>query len=219
MKNKIQVVGLALAVALAIVGRGWTAEIIRVACMGDSITYGAGVENRDQNNYPMVLGKLLGEKYEVKNFGVSGATLLKQGDKPYWNLNEFKAVTEFAPNIVVIKLGTYDSKPQNWAHKTEFAADLTALIEHFQNLPSKPHVWACLPVPVYQDKWGINEKTVADEIIPIIKQVAKAKHVPVIDLRAALTGHGDMFPDGVHPNAAGAALLAKAVAGALTARK
>ena len=95
---------------------------IRLACVGDSITYGSGLSEREVNSYPAVLQKLLGEGYDVKNFGVSGATLLKSGDKPYWKQSEFKSATAFNPNIVVIKLGTNDTKPQNWSHKEEFAA-------------------------------------------------------------------------------------------------
>src|SRR2546427_157899 len=95
---------------------------IRVACVGDSITYGSGVAGRETNSYPAVLGRCLGPRFEVRNFGVSGATLLKQGDKPYWNLPAFQDVSEFQPNAIVLKLGTNDSKPQNWAHKAEFAA-------------------------------------------------------------------------------------------------
>jgi acyl-CoA thioesterase I len=189
---------------------------IRVACVGDSITFGAGVEKRNENNYPTVLGKLLGDGFVVKNFGNSGSTLLKNGDKPYWKQGEFKAASEFLPNIVVIKLGTNDSKPQNWKHKDQFAADLTALVEHFQALETKPKVYLCRPVPVYQDKWGINEKTVHDEVIPLIEKVASEKKLTVIDLHQALSDVKQHFPDGVHPNAAGAKLLAEAVHAALT---
>src|SRR5882672_9957229 len=77
---------------------------IRVACVGDSITFGAGVENREINNYPVVLGRLLGSRFEVRNFGVSGATLLKKGDKPYWNEPAFKQVDGFAPQAVLLML-------------------------------------------------------------------------------------------------------------------
>ena len=77
-------------------------EVGRVACAGDSITYGAGVANRGKNNYPKVLGGLLGAGYESRNFGVSGATLLKKGDHPYWRTGAFKAATAFKPHIVII---------------------------------------------------------------------------------------------------------------------
>jgi lysophospholipase L1-like esterase len=190
-------------------------EPIRVACIGDSITFGAGVENRNVNHYPLVLNKLLGDKYVVKNFGVSGATLLKQGDKPYWNLKEFKDAGDFNPNLIVIKLGTNDTKPQNWKNGAEFAGDLAAMVDHFAALPAKPKIFLCLPVPVYETKWGINEKDLTAGVIPAIKKVAEEKKLPTIDLYAALTNHPEMFPDKIHPNAAGAELLAKTVAGAI----
>ena len=188
---------------------------LRVACVGDSITHGAGVEQREKNHYPKVLGELLGANYEVKNFGRSGATLLKKGDLPYWKTGEFKGATDFAPQIVIIKLGTNDSKPQNWAHKAEFAADARALVEHFQSLPSKPKVYVCLPVPVYETKWGINETVVKGEVITTLQQVAKEMKLPSIDLYAALSGKAALFPDKIHPNAAGAKVIAETVAKAL----
>lgn len=216
--SKISAVALVVGALLASRGPAVAADAIRVACVGDSITFGAGVEKREVNNYPVVLGQLLGSGYETKNFGVSGATLLKAGDHPYWKTGAFKAATDYAPKIVVIKLGTNDSKPQNWKHKEQFAADLRALVEHFAGLPSQPKIYLCLPAPVYQERWGINEPVVKGEVIPLIQQVAKDKGLAVIDLYGALSGHAEMFPDKIHPNAAGAALLAKTVHAALTAK-
>jgi acyl-CoA thioesterase I len=184
---------------------------IRIACVGDSITYGAGVENRESNNYPAVLGRLLGPRYDVRNFGVNGATLQKQGDKPYWNETAFREVSEFDPQVVVLMLGTNDTKPQNWKHGEEFAADLRAMLDHFTGLPAHPKIWVCLPVPVYQTQWGINEATLKGEIIPIIEQVAKEKNVPTIDLHTALSDCPQYFPDHVHPNAAGVGTMSMTV--------
>lgn len=185
--------------------------VVRVACVGDSITYGAGVENREHNNYPAVLGGLLGSRFEVRNFGVSGATLLRKGDKPYWNEAAFRQVTEFDPQVIVLMLGTNDTKPQNWKHGEEFAADLGAMLDHFAGLPAHPKIWVCLPVPVYQTQWGINEATLHGEVIPIIERVAKEKNVPTIDLHTALSNCPQYFPDHVHPNAAGAGTMSMTV--------
>jgi lysophospholipase L1-like esterase len=185
--------------------------VVRVACVGDSITYGAGVENHESNNYPAVLGRLLGPKFEVRNFGFNGATLLRKGDKPYWNELEFDLVTEFDPQVIVLMLGTNDTKPQNWKHGEEFAADLRAMLDHFAGLPELPKIWVCLPAPVYQTQWGINEATLKEEIIPIIERVAKEKNVPTIDLHTALSNCPQYFPDHVHPNAAGAGTISMTV--------
>ena len=54
---------------------------VKAACIGNSITYGAFIANRDQNSYPAQLQAYLGD--EVRNYGVSGRTLLTQGDYPY----------------------------------------------------------------------------------------------------------------------------------------
>src|ERR1043166_2244805 len=187
----------------------------RVACIGDSITYGSGLEGRESNSYPSVLQHLLGEKFEVKNFGASGATLLKKGDKPYWKEKVFKNATDFKPNIVIIKLGTNDSKPQNRTNITDFASDLRAMVEHFAALESQPRIYLCLPVPVYKTQWGINEDSVANEVIPAIRKVAAEKKITVIDLHTALADKKEMFPDNVHPNVAGAKLIAETVCAAI----
>ena len=191
---------------------------IRVACVGDSITFGAGVENRQTNCYPVVLGKLLGARYDVRNFGVSGATLLKNGDLSYWKLPRFEQLSEFAPQVIILALGTNDSKPQNWKYGDEFADDLSAMLDHFAALPSHPKIWVCLPPPVYQTKWGINEATVIGQIIPVLKQVARTKKVPTIDLHQALSDRPQYFPDQIHPNAIGAGMMAMTVFTALKGR-
>lgn len=188
---------------------------LRIACVGDSITYGSTVEDREQNHYPRVLDKLLGESAETRNFGISGATLLKKGDNPYWELDAFEEATAYEPDVVVIKLGTNDSKPRNWEHKAEFEADLAAMIDHFANLSSEPKIWVCLPAPVYESRWGISDEVVKGEIIPIVEKVAAEKGVPTIDIYHALSGRPDWFPDHVHPNADGAAVMAVTIYNAL----
>ena len=84
-------------------------KTLRVACVGDSITYGSGIKDRHHDSYPAVLGRWLGPGWDVRNFGVSGATLLKKGDLPYFKQKNHEAAVAFTPDIVVIMLGTNDS--------------------------------------------------------------------------------------------------------------
>ncbi|MBT7742935.1 MAG: hypothetical protein HN727_14105 [Opitutae bacterium] len=191
----------------------------RIACVGDSITFGAAIKDRTKNCYPAQLGRMLGEKFEVRNFGVNGATLLKKGDKPYWKLKAYANARDFQPEVVVIKLGTNDSKPRNWKHKEEYVADYMVLIESFRKLASKPVVWLCYPVPAYPGRWGITDKVMKEEVMPRLDEVAKKSGCKVIDLYSALSDKKEMFPDLVHPNAKGATLIAEAVSSAIKAGK
>jgi len=124
-------------------------------------------------------------------------------------------VSEFAPHAVVLMLGTNDSKSHNWKFKAEFADDLRAMVDHLGALPSKPRIWLCLPVPAYGTRWGISEEIVHGEIIPLIKQVAAERKLPLIDMYTALSKRPALFPDTIHPNADGTALMAKTVSEAL----
>jgi len=187
---------------------------IRVTCVGDSITFGAGTTKG--NAYPAQLGRMLGAKWTVRNFGVSATTLLKQGDYPYQHTGAFKKALASRPDVVVIKLGTNDTKPQNWVHKDEFIADYEDLIGQFAALPSKPRIFLCRPAFVPgTGNYGINEAGVLEEI-PLLDQIAAATSATVIDPHAALKEHPEMLPDRVHPNNQGAAILAKTVYQALT---
>ena len=190
-------------------------DAVRVACIGDSITYGVRIKNRNRDSYPSVLGRMLGDGYWVKNFGVSARTLLNKGDHPYMKEKAYQDALAFNPNIVVIKLGTNDSKSFNWKYKEDFTKDLQTMVDAFKALPAQPKIYLCYPSKSYRTGDNINDDIISKEIIPMIKKVAKKNHLPVIDLHAAMDGMPELFPDKVHPNEEGAKVMAKAVYQAL----
>lgn len=192
------------------------AEPIKVACVGDSITQGAGAAKG--KSYPSQLQELLGDKYKVGNFGISGRTLLKKGDFPYWKEKKYQDALAMEPAIVVIMLGTNDTKPQNWKFEAEFAADYRELVKSFQALKSKPKIFVCRPVPVPgKGNYGINEENIQKEI-PRVDALAKELGCGVIDMHAALEKTPELLPDRVHPNTAGAGEMAKAAAKAIAGK-
>lgn len=190
-----------------------TTQPIRVACVGDSITEGFTIDHPEKNGYPADLNRILGNDYLVKNFGAGGTTCLLKGDRPF--INDFRHFyeksTDFKPNIVVLMLGTNDSTPANFAHKDDFAHDLGQLIDHYQAIDPKPRVYVCLPAPAFSGAYHISDDNI-NQLIPIIREVAKKKDLPLIDVNAVLKDHPKDFSDGIHPNAEGAKLLAETVA-------
>jgi lysophospholipase L1-like esterase len=188
------------------------ASQIKISCIGNSITSGTSTSG----TYVTTLGKLLGTTaYKIENDGVSGTTLLKSGDHPYWKEGKFNQVFALKPDIVTIKLGTNDTKPQNWdAHYGEFKKDYLAMIDTLNTLSSKPKIWIVLPVPCWANQYNIRDSAL-QKIIPLLKQIGQEKNLPVIDANTPLKTFSKYFSDGVHPNAAGSDTIAYVIYRAL----
>jgi len=184
-------------------------KVIRVACVGDSITEGSGADRG--MSYPEQLQKLLGTGWIVGNFGRSGCTLLKKGDIPYWNESVYRSALSFRPDVVVIMLGTNDTKPQNWRYREEFVGDYLELVESFRALATRPRIHVCLPCPVFgEGNFDITAECLA-EYLELIQDLATRQSLGLIDLHSVLRGKPRLIPDRVHPSTEGAAEMAKAV--------
>ena len=184
-------------------------DAVRVACIGNSITDGFGIGMSPVKGYPAVLQKKLGEGYLVKNFGVSARTMMNKGDLPYMNELAWRDAKAFNPNIVVIKLGTNDSKTHNWVHGAdEYRQSMQAMIDTLKALPSKPKIYLCSPIPAFKDSWTISDSVIVNGEMPIIKKLAKKNKCQFIDLHTSYTYGDMMLNDGIHPNAKGAAKMA-----------
>jgi lysophospholipase L1-like esterase len=188
---------------------------VKLACVGDSITKGFGTKR----SWPDQIGEMLGNRWVVQNFGVNGATLMNSGDKPYQTLGAFTSAVGFAPDVVVIMLGTNDTKPHNWKNfASDYEKDYRDLIGKFARLESKPRIFICNPPYIAKDgNWGINEADTKTQI-PVIEKLARSLNAGIIDVHAALEGHDELIPDKVHPNTEGATLIAEAVFKALTGK-
>ena len=193
-------------------------EAVRVACIGNSITDGSGIDMADSHGYPAQLQRLLGTGYHVRNFGVGARTLLNQGDHPYMKELAWRDAQAFQPDIVVIKLGTNDSKDYQW-NQQQYEQDYQAMIDTLKALPSKPAIYLCTPIRAFKDKWGITDSVIVNGVIPSIQKVARRNHLTVIDLHGVITEKKDMTGDSIHPNDKGAGLIAKAVADMLNPKK
>ena len=190
-------------------------DAIKVACIGNSITDGFGIDMRTAYGYPAQLQQLLGKDYWVKNFGVSARTMLNKGDYPYMNEMAWKDALAFKPDIVIIKLGTNDSKPENWQYGAEFKQDLQQMITTLRK-NNNPKIFLCTPIPAFKPTWNISDSVIVNNIIPIQQDVAKKNKLQVIDLHTLFANDGDkMVDDGIHPDNKGARKMAEIIAGAI----
>ena len=196
----------------------------KIACIGDSITCGALLKNRKQNCYPAQLEKMLGSQYSVRNFGVNGHTLQKQAKASYWSHRYFRASSEFAPDIVLIMLGTNDARVNNWKGIGPYSSDYRALIEHYRSLPGRPVVYAMTPPTEFSTGRHAAHSNVLEnnricEITESIKKLADEMGFDVIDINAATRSHPECFWfDGIHPDAEGAKIIAETVYAKLTSK-
>ena len=195
------------------------AEKVRVACVGNSITYGMKLANPAVESYPSQLQTLLGPDYEVGNFGKSGATLLYHGHRPYVQQEEYQDALRFKGDIVVIHLGINDTDPRNWPnYRDDFVHDYLALIDSFYEANPKARILLCQMTPIRHDhpRFASGTRDWHAEIQRAIETVAAIKGLQLIDLHEILYPYPHLLPDAVHPTKEGATRIAEAVFSAIT---
>jgi len=178
-------------------------NVIRVACIGDSIT--------DFTNYPNDLQTVLGDSYIVESFGASGSTVLLNTDKPYINQIEFTRAKHFLPNIVIVMLGTNDARTDHFKSIDNFVPDYMKLINDIQALESNPKIFLVKPPPIFDNEFELKNVNLLEGIIPCIEQIVNEQGLLIIDVYAALENNPEYFQDGVHPNSEGAIIIANEV--------
>lgn len=197
---------------------------VRVACVGDSITFGHGIKNREKRSYPAQLQRMLGDRFDVRNFGVSGTGVLQEALRTngwkrwYGSKPEYEASLDWLPDIVVINLGINDVV--HWKELgSKFTAEYVALIESYQNLPSRPQVFIWYPLaPLFKGHAHAGDPNLK-ELNRAIAAAAAKTNAQTIDLASPLVQHPEWFPDRIHPNGEGAENIAKVIATAFADAK
>ena len=186
----------------------------RVACIGNSITFGYKLQDPATESYPSQLQQMLGDNYEVGNFGKSSATLLRHGHLPYIAQEEWQKAKAFKGDIAVIHLGVNDTDPRNWPYyRDEFVSDYLAIIDTLRQQNPKCRILIALLSPLTHEHWRFESGTQQwqQEIQEAIKTVARVGKVQLIDFHKPLYAYPQLITDAVHPNKEGAGILARTV--------
>lgn len=190
----------------------------KIACVGDSITWGFTLLKRNKHSYPAVLQSLLGDDYQVYNFGFNDSTAREDSEVPYIKRKVFQRAHEIQPDIVLIMLGSNDTKEINW-NEEKFREGYTKIVDTFLNMEHRPKVYLMTPPRIFRKldlkPLMLHNSVLKNKIIPIIKEIAAEKALDVIELHPILKSRG-YYTDGIHPDKEGARMLAEAVYQALS---
>lgn len=208
MKSQLRlltIVGLLLACCSASAAE----QPVRIGVLGDSIS-----KNRNAaggKGWPLYLGKLLGEGYDVQTFSANGVDCLRVPSISIWRKSELPALTQFKPDIAIIMLGANTARDGVKQYSTRYGGDYRATIDALRSISSKPKVYCCTPIPVYHDNFGIQAKLLHEVFEPIIRNTAKEAGAPLIDCYTPLIDQEGICGDGVHPTIKGMQAIAVVV--------
>ena len=185
----------------------------KVACIGDSITWGFTLLNPWKQSYPALLQEMLGDEYKVRNFGYNDASARFDADTPYVKTRVYRESLEWNPDIVLLMLGTNDTKNRNWDPDI-FRRDYRKIVESYQNLSSQLRVILIAPIRIFhilgKPLLGVHPETMEEGVRPAIREMANGMGLPLVDLHGLFTDT-HYCRDGVHPQRAGARMLAETI--------
>ena len=187
---------------------------IKVAAVGDSLTYGYGLENRREEAYPSVLLDFLGSHYQVSNYGMSGRSLLSTSDYPYLQEKNAQASLQSDADIVIIMIGSNDSRAAYW-NKEQFVKEYRAFAESYLRMASQPEVFLVAPPYVPTSRFGLNNDIVRDELQTIVAKTATDLGVHFVNLYRITEGKMDYYSDGLHLTPFGNQVIAQEIFSAL----
>ena len=192
-----------------------------VTFIGDSITYGIGLENQT-NQYWLHLQKNM-ELGNVQNKGVSGSCVSTQGTRGLERQPLAIRVNSFySTDIFLIFMGTNDFGCDVPIGTMEDQQDVSFMgawnfaINTFKKRHPDTKIVLMTPLPRYSKKINALDLKL-DAYVDAIRQIAQTHDLPLIDLYTMMADEfteencEKYMPDKLHPNEAGHELMAQRI--------
>ena len=179
---------------------------LRVACIGDSITAGVGLDAP----YPDLLRALSSNRWQVANFGVPGKTLLLRSGRAWADTPAARAALDYRPDIVVAMFGINDL-----AHPDilpSFTDDGLAVLARFREANPAVRFYICTPTPLAPARLeAAANRAIRETLVPMIEDLAIRASASLIPIHLTYPCTLRRLPDGTHPDQEGARLLAATI--------
>lgn len=183
-------------------------DVLKIACIGDSITYGSNADNAYTDSYPAQLQTLYQGQANVMNFGNSGKTIRDSADDPYSKTTEYSGALLFVPDVAIIMLGTNDSKTYQVPTQGAMANAYVKLIEALYECNPYMTIYMATCPYAYTSNFQISNKNIENIVIPAQRQAAEQYDLPIIEMHEFTKSMSKCYADGIHPTSKGYTYLA-----------
>lgn len=192
-------------------------EPLRIACCGDSITFGTCAANTMVNGYnyakenffyPTVMQKLYGTDAVVGNFGYPGSYVGTSHNK-YLNSCVYNSLIQFDPDIIVLALGTNNAQLMPSGKDSFISNYRTMLMDMHKRFPDAKII---MTTALYRFDKTERIQQLDEYIIPIQKELADVyDYVYLYDTFTEYRPYGTTvyYKDKLHPNNLGYEKLAE----------
>lgn len=190
-------------------------DVIKVACVGDSITHGINSVDKINKIYPAYLQGMLGWNYYVINAGLSGYSTVNTDDYAYCKSVQYKDALRFVPDVVIYALGTNDANPspnqpyKNWEdpannREEKFLESTRELLDSFYDVNPDCQIFLCYPASLFKvgnDQWNAIPwaEGIEKYVRPLLEQIVAEYEIPTVDFWQWSKDNSYVFTDGLHP--------------------
>lgn len=186
-----------------------SARLVKVSCVGDSITEGGNSSDPHSMTYPVYLQRMLGYDYIVKNHGHSGYSVVFSDEYSYSKSPLYTKAKEFAPDVVIYMLGTNDCNPgqdykswDNGNREAAYRADTMRYLNSFRDINGDVQIFMSIPPTLcYSTIWPWEEwaARIEKHVSIINREIAEEEGLPIVDMYSWSKNHPEVFKDGLHP--------------------